>query len=133
MLLRVRPTAGQAGDVRLELDVEASRVRPLPTAVTTQLGPVIEQRRLTVVTRLEPGQVAVLGMLQDPIQMERERGVPFLRDVPILGWLFRSSVSERMNRRLVIAVEAGIERSPAERVADSIRFRLAFERSLARL
>jgi general secretion pathway protein D len=132
MLLRVRPTAGQAGDVRLELDVEASRVRPLPASVAERIGPVIEQRKLTVVTRLETGQVAVLGMLQEPIMQERERGVPFLRDVPILGWLFRSTLSERMNRQLVIAVEAAIERSPAERVADGIRFRLAFERALAR-
>jgi hypothetical protein len=84
------------------------------------------------VTRLETGQVAVLGMLREPITQERERGVPFLRDIPILGWLFRSTLSERMNRQLVIAVEAGIERSPAERVADGIRFRLAFERALAR-
>jgi general secretion pathway protein D len=132
MLLRVRPTAGQAGDVRLELDVEASRVRPLAPGVAERIGPVIEQRKLTVVTRLETGQVAVLGMLREPITQERERGVPFLRDIPILGWLFRSTLSERMNRQLVIAVEAGIERSPAERVADGIRFRLAFERALAR-
>jgi general secretion pathway protein D len=132
MLLRVRPTAGQAGDVRLELDVEASRVRALPVAITERVGPVIEQRKLTVVTRLERGQVAVLGMLREPITRERERSVPFLRDIPILGWLARSVATERFERQLVIAVEAGIERSAAERHADSVRYRLAFERTLAR-
>lgn len=132
MLLRVRPTAGQAGDVRLELDVEASRVRALSASFSDQIGPVIEQRKLTVVTRLERGQVAVLGMLREPIMRDRERGVPFLKDIPILGWLARSVATERFERQLVIAVEAGIERTAAERVADSVRYRLAFERSLAR-
>ena len=132
MLLRLRPTAGQAGDVRLELDVEASRVRALPVAITERVGPVIEQRKLTVVTRLERGQVAVLGMLREPITRERERSVPFLRDIPILGWLARSVATERFERQLVIAVEASIERSAAERHADSVRYRLAFERTLAR-
>jgi general secretion pathway protein D len=132
MILRVKPTAGQAGDVRLELEVEASRVRELPGSVVNQVGPVLEQRKLSAVTRLEHGQVAVIGMSLEPVEVEREAGVPFLRDVPILGWLGRSTRSERMNRELVIAVQASIERSAAERVSDSIRRRLVFERSLAR-
>ncbi len=132
LLLRVRPTAGQEGDVRLEIDVEASRVRPESAAFADRIGPVIQQRKLTAVTRLEHGQVAVLGMLLEPVSVEREIGVPFLRDIPILGWLARSTVTQRRNRQLVIAIEASIERSAEDRLADSIRFRLAFERALAR-
>ena len=131
-ILRVKPTAGQAGDVRLELEVEASRVRPLPGDVATRIGPVIEQRKLSAVARLESGQVAVLGMLVDDVGMERDTGVPFLKEIPILGWLARSTTSERVKRSLVIAVQASIERSREQRLADSIRQRLAFERSLAR-
>jgi hypothetical protein len=93
---------------------------------------VIEQRKLQAVTRLEHGQLAVLGMALDDEIQERDSGVPFLKDIPILGWWARSTVSERMKRTLVIAVQAGIERSPEQRIADSVRHRLAFERTLAR-
>ena len=130
--LRVRPTAGQAGDVRLELEVEASRLRPIPVEIATRIGPVIEQRKLEAVTRLEHGQIAVLGMVLDDAVQEIEGGVPFLKDVPILGWLARSTHEETVKRTLVIAVQAGIERSPEARLADSVRHRLAFERTLAR-
>jgi len=131
-ILRVKPTAGQTGDVRLEVELEASRLRPIATAIAQQLGPVIEQRKLQAVTRLEHGQVAVLGMALDDEIQERDAGVPWLKDIPILGWWARSTVSERMKRSLVIAVQAGIERAPEQRLADSVRHRLAFERTLAR-
>jgi general secretion pathway protein D len=131
-ILRVTPTAGQDGDVRLELEIEASRLRPIASAIATRLGPVIEQRKLQAVTRVEHGQIAILGMALDDEIQERDAGVPFLKDIPILGWWARSTVSERMKRSLVIAVQAGIERSPEQRLADTVRHRLAFERTLAR-
>ena len=100
--------------------------------LSANLGPVIEQRKLTAVTRLEHGQVAVLGMVLGDTTMETDRGVPFLKDIPILGWWARSSTSERTKGSLVIAVQAGIERTLEQRLADSVRHRLAFERTLAR-
>jgi hypothetical protein len=54
-------------------------------------------------------------------------------DIPFLGWAFKASSDRRIASRLVIAAQARIERSPEERVADSIRHRLAFERSSRRL
>jgi general secretion pathway protein D len=131
-ILRVRPTAGQEGDVRLELEVEVSRVRPESAAFADKIGPVIEQRRLQAVTRLEHGQIALLGLVLGDTVMESERGVPYLRDIPILGWLFKSVSKERTKGSIVIAVQAGIERTPEQRIADTVRHRLAFERTLAR-
>ena len=130
--LRVRPTAGQEGDVRLELEVEVSRVREASASFAARLGPVIEQRKLTAVTRLEHGQVAVLGMVLGDTTQETDRGVPFLKDIPILGWWARSTTTERTKGSLVIAVQAGIERTFEQRLGDSVRHRLAFERTLAR-
>ena len=131
MLLHVKPTAGQEGDVRLELKVEASRLRTSPD-ISTSIGPVIEQRKLSAVTRLAHGQVAVLGIAIDDAVVDVEHGVPFLKDIPILGWYARSVTHEPMKRSLVIAVQAGIERSREERLADTMRHRLSFERTLAR-
>jgi general secretion pathway protein D len=131
-LLRVKPTAGQVGDVRLELEVEASRVRAISAEIADRIGPVIEQRKLSAIARLEPGQIAVLGMVLEGATLERDAGVPYLKDVPILGWLARSTVKEEAARTLVIAVQASIERTQEQRISDSVRHRLAFERTLAR-
>jgi general secretion pathway protein D len=130
-ILHVKPTAGQEGDVRIELEVEVSRLRT-DASIASNLGPVIEQRKLSAVTRLEHGQVAVLGMVLDDTDVETDHGVPFLKDIPILGWYARSTTTEHMKRSLVIAVQAGIERTLEQRVADTVRHRLSFERTLAR-
>jgi len=60
-------------------------------------------------------------------------GTPWLKDIPILGWAFKRTSDTNVTARLVIAVQARIERSPDEQLADSIRRRLAFERSSQRL
>ena len=58
---------------------------------------------ITGIRRLGEGPMALDESVQD-----REAGVPFLKDIPLLGWLARSTLHERVQRTLVIAVRAGI-------------------------
>jgi hypothetical protein len=58
--------------------------------------------------------------------------VPWLKDIPILGWAFKATSDMDITSHLVIAAQARIERSPDEQVEDSIRQRLAFERANSR-
>jgi len=61
-----------------------------------------------------------------------ERGTPFLSSIPLLGWLFRTERTETTRTELLLATQAWVQRSPDERVAESLARRLAFERSLSR-
>lgn len=93
--------------VILTIDIEASQ--ETGTAVTFTQGdgddaaqvqvPRISQRAARTIVRLEPGQAVIIGGLITSRTLERERKVPILGDIPLLGGLFRSrfSVSEQSN------------------------------------
>jgi len=93
--------------VVLSIDIEASQ--QTGTAVTFAQGnsqdaaliqvPQISQRKARTIVRLEPGQAVILGGLITERTLEREKKVPILGDVPILGYLFKSKykVKEQTN------------------------------------
>ena len=61
--------------------------------------PQISQRAARTIVRLEPGQAVIIGGLITERTLERERKVPLLGDIPVLGGLFRSrfTVTEQSN------------------------------------
>lgn len=93
--------------VILTIDIEASQ--QTGTAVTFTQGdgddggqiqvPQISQRAARTIVRLEPGQAVIIGGLITERTLERERKVPLLGDIPLLGGLFRSrfTVTEQSN------------------------------------
>ena len=89
--------------VVLNVDAEVSQVTG--TAVTfvqtaadgasSTIGiPEISRRKAATTVRLEPGQGLVIGGLISERTLQRERKVPVLGDIPVLGYLFKSQFSE---------------------------------------
>jgi hypothetical protein len=130
--MRVRPTVGEAGPVRLELDLEISRVAPgiVPGG---GVGPVLRQRQLQSTIRLADGEVAVVGLGREQRAEATETGTPYLKDAPGIGALFRATREQARAAEIAIALRARVLRDDAELAADTIRRRLGVERSLARL
>jgi hypothetical protein len=54
-------------------------------------------------------------------------------DIPFFGYLFKRIDKRWVDTSLVIVVQAHILRSPSDDIAETIRRRMAFERSLARV
>ena len=93
--------------VVLSIDIEASQ--QTGTAVTFAQGnssnsalvqvPQISQRKARTIVRLEPGQAVILGGLITERTLEREKKVPILGDIPLLGYLFKSKfkIKEQTN------------------------------------
>ena len=88
--------------VILNIDVEASQQTGTAVALTQGSAdnssvisvPEISKRRTTTTVRLEPGQAVILGGLITQSILQRERKVPLLGDVPLLGNLFKSTFRE---------------------------------------
>ena len=59
-------------------------------------------------------------------------GVPFLMDIPVIGYFFRQLSRQRMENSIVAIVSARVMRTPEEDLAESIRRRQAFERAISR-
>jgi type II secretory pathway component GspD/PulD (secretin) len=130
--LRVTPTVGEAGGVRLELEVEVTQLGPSLAGDVELVGPTIRQRTLTSTIHLGDDEFVVVGFAREAAVASATIGVPWLMDIPFLGWAFKSTADTDATARLVIAAQARIERSREERLEDSIRRRVDFERAGAR-
>jgi general secretion pathway protein D len=92
------PTINPDGYVSLQVAQEVSSA----TAETQFGAPVISTREASTHLFVRDGQTAVVGGLVD-WQRERTRsGVPFLRDIPVIGWLFGSVRHADINSELFL-------------------------------
>ncbi len=118
--LRVKPTVGVEGVVVLELEVEQSSLRPSVAGSVDAVGPTIGQIQVTSTIRLHHGDVAVIATSAQPTVVRSETGAPWLKDIPVLGNLFRATHEEQMDRHLLIAVQAEILRPEAVDLARAL-------------
>lgn len=83
--------------VVLNIDIEASQetgsavIAAVGSRSTPITNPTIGKRKARTIVRLEPGQAVILGGLISERTVERERKVPLVGDIPLLGYLFRST------------------------------------------
>ena len=115
--LRVTPTVGARGGVTLELAVEVSELSASAAGEVERVGPSLEEISVESLIRLEPGEVAVLATSGQPLVARAETGVPWLKDIPFLGFLFRASTDRAMKRYLLITAEAEVLRDEVRSLA----------------
>ena len=72
-------------------------------------------------------------MSQEGVRNEDSQNTPFLSDVPVLGLAFSAAGSSNQDTHIVFAVQARRLDTPEEVLAESLRQRLALERSLSRV
>ena len=129
--LRVEPTVGADDGVVLALALEVSRLSDSLSQDAAVVGPTIRERTLESTIRLRSGHSAVIGIALTPIQARVESGTPFLKDIPILGWLFRSMRRVEMDNHLLVIARAEVHRPGAEALSEWMGRRLAERPELA--
>ncbi len=78
-------------------------------------NPTIITKKAETNVMLSNGQTTVIGGLSKETASESEAGVPFLKDIPLLGWLFRSrGSSNKMEEILIFITPYILEEKPAE-------------------
>jgi general secretion pathway protein D len=130
--LLIEAKAGRKGKIQLDLDLEISSIAPSIAGDILKVGPTFIKQNLAATARLDDGETAVIATSRQNAEVDLKSGVPWLADLPFFGWLFKTDGKTSQDVRLVIAARAHRVSSPAELVADSIRRRLAFQRSSAR-
>ncbi len=101
ILLRVTPHLTSDKKIIMDLHPEVS---DLASQSTVQGGVIINTSEADTRVMVDDGQTAVIGGLIRSNDSSVRQGVPFLKDVPIVGILFRSSNITRQNRELIIFV-----------------------------
>lgn len=102
ILLRVRPQITQNGTVKLTVYQEVSQIANQSETVVKQQGYTINKRNIESNIIVDDGQLFVIGGLIDDQYSDGSDGVPFLKDIPLLGQLFRYDSKSRSKNNLMV-------------------------------
>ena len=101
IMLRVIPHVNADRTITLDLHPEVSELQSESTA---QGGVIISTSEADTRVVVSNGETAVIGGLIKRVTTDVKRGIPFLKDVPILGGIFSSSSATDKKQELVIFV-----------------------------
>ena len=104
--LRLTPQISSGDSVTLKIFTEVSSV----LSTDPNLGPTTAIRTSETSVITKDSQMIVIGGLMSDSLNESERGVPFLKDIPVLGHLFKSSNERRQRTNLLILITPRIIR-----------------------
>ena len=119
LILGVTPRISPDGMVVMEIDAEKSEVAPevegIPISISAT-GAVVRSPRYNITTAqttvsTASGETIVLGGLITKHEQRLDRSVPYLSDVPFLGWAFRYDSYRSKRTELLIILTPHVVRS----------------------
>ncbi len=119
LILGVTPRISPDGMVVMEIDAEKSEVAPenegIPISISAT-GAVVRSPRYNITTAqttvsTASGETIVLGGLITKHEQRLDRSVPYLSDVPFLGWAFRYDSYRSRRTELLIILTPHVVRS----------------------
>lgn len=87
LTLQVTPHVTNDGSVIMDLDLKKSAFGARPTADSP---PDQTSRNVKTTVLVENGSTIVIGGLYQTSTIETISGIPFMKDLPLIGWLFRT-------------------------------------------
>lgn len=122
--LKVTPTVLADRSVKLEVESTVSQVDRFFLGI-----PVVESRNLRSTVFVADGGTFYLGGLQQRQVIDEERKVPILGDIPLLGYLFRSTDQKIQRRELLILLTPRVvQGAGVEKIASDYKDRYRSER-----
>lgn len=101
----VVPQVGDDGMMTVAVNprvIEVTGTVSTPDGALTE--PILDTRETTTQIRVADGQTIVLGGLRTTRKLENTEGVPFLQDVPLIGYLFRKQIQEKEEVELMFTL-----------------------------
>ena len=108
--LDIRPTVNAQGLVVMEIDQTISNT--VPGASGVEGAPVFFDRAVTTEVVARSGQSILLAGLISEQQSDSSTNVPWISQVPGLGWLFRSDSKKKEKTELVLLITPRIIEKP---------------------
>ncbi len=129
--LRVTPQISEGDTLRLEIYQEITDINEAVSQETgdpEEVGVALSNRRVDNTVVVNDGDTVVVGGLISDNYNDTVSKVPFLGDIPFLGWAFKSTATSLTKRNLLIFLTPNIIRSGDELEGESIRKREEFRR-----
>jgi general secretion pathway protein D len=127
--LRVTPQISEGDNLRLRIFQEITDVNLALSAVTgnpQEVGVSLSSRTVENTVVVSDSETVVIGGLISDKYEDNESKVPWLGDIPILGWAFKSTNRSSTKTNLLIFLTPNIIRTEAELAYETIRKREEF-------
>jgi general secretion pathway protein D len=111
VILNVTPRV--SGDDKITLDVSQEVSEAAQTTTSGINSPTIQDRKFDSTLILKSGGVVALGGLISSTRTKGDSGIPYLKDVPGLGSLFKSDSNDLNRTELIVLLSAKIIRDDA--------------------
>ena len=102
VILKVTPRINYDGIIILEINQQVSSAQELVTEGL--LSPTITTREIDTKLALKDGQTIFMGGLIANITNTVDTGVPWLKDIPLLGWLFKYQKEQVDKKELLMMI-----------------------------
>jgi type IV pilus secretin PilQ/predicted competence protein len=97
--LQVTPHVTADGRILLDLNPEKNSFR-----TDAQAGVILQKQSAKTTVVVNDGETVVIAGLTTKEETETETGIPLLKDIPILGYLFKHTANQTRKRDLIIFV-----------------------------
>ncbi|MCZ6463895.1 MAG: type II secretion system secretin GspD [Proteobacteria bacterium] len=127
--LRVTPQISEGDTLRLKIFQEITAVNDALTAETgsaEEVGVSLTSRKIENTLVVANGEMVVIGGLISDEILDTVDKVPWLGDIPVLGWLFKSTSQSLRKINLLVFLTPHIIRSREDLELESIRKRKEF-------
>jgi general secretion pathway protein D len=124
ILLEIKPSITSSGTVNVELTQEVIDVGDIDTATGQRT---FLNRNLNTSVSVDNGETIILGGLIRTNSAVSKSGIPGLRDVPGIGFLFGKTVTSDVRTELVIMLSPRIIRNPDENNAVMQEYKAKFQ------
>ncbi len=101
VILKVKPRVNASGQVVMEIDQSVDNA--IKTETSQIDSPTILKRQIETTVAVVSGESIVLGGLISEQHSFTNTGIPFLKDIPYVGWLF-GTVSKKVTKDELIVV-----------------------------
>lgn len=99
--LEVTPQVTNDGSISLTLNINKDSFVPNPNKSVTAAKDLVK-RNINTEVLVDNGSTVVLGGIYTYQQEESHSGVPFLKDIPLVGWMFRTPFNPSTNKKELI-------------------------------
>jgi type IV pilus secretin PilQ/predicted competence protein len=110
--LDVVPTVIREGDInkiKMKVIIENnSRGQNVILGTTLGSPPAINKRKAQTEVLIKEGERLVIGGVTTNLDVDETRKVPLFGDIPILGWLFKTTASQTTGRELVVFITPSV-------------------------
>jgi len=110
--LDVVPTVIREGDVtkiKMKVTIENnSRGQNVILGTTLGSPPAINKRKAQTEVLVKEGERLVIGGVTTNLDVDETRKIPLFGDIPVLGWLFKTTASQNTGRELVVFITPSV-------------------------